>query len=85
MTEMSYREMKIYQFENTEMNLFGFEGFFLFIFSWAKLHEPAVLGMNNYHFKCFDLKKAVLLNKEEGQMSYCEEKLLGRFSFSPWA
>lgn len=28
MTEMSYREMKIYQFENTEMNLFGFEGFF---------------------------------------------------------
>lgn len=28
MTEISYREMKIYQFENTEINLFGFEGFF---------------------------------------------------------
>lgn len=40
--------------------------------------------MNNYHLKCFDLKKAVPLNKEEGQMSYCKEKLLGRFSFSPY-
>lgn len=75
MTKISYHEMKIYQFENTEMNLFGFEVFFPSFslgknyLNLQKLHEPAVLGMNNYHLKCFDPKKVMPLDKEEGQMS----------------
>lgn len=83
MTEISYAEMKICQFGNTEMNLFGFE-VFPFIFSWAKLHEPAVLGIHNYQWKCFDAMKAMPLDKEAGRTSLCKEKLLGRFSFSPY-
>jgi len=64
------------------MNLSGFE-FFPFIFSWAKLHEPEYLGMNNYQLKCFDPMKCMPLDKEAGH-TWCKEELLGRFSFSPY-
>lgn len=62
MSEISYAEMETCQFENTEVNLFGFE-FFPFIFFWAKLHEPAVLEMNNYQLKCFDPTEGMTLDK----------------------
>lgn len=82
MTEISYAETKICWFENTEINLFGFESF-SFIFSWVKLHERAILGMNNYQSKCFNPMKAMLLDREVGHTSLCREKLVDRFSFLP--
>lgn len=81
MTEISYAETKIRWFENTE-SLFGFESF-SFIFSWVKVHEPAILGMNNYQSKCFDPMKAMLLDKEVGHTSLCREKLVDGFSYLP--